>query len=241
MRCKSFAVAGCLLLSGPALGAAGDVLTVTGDQVNVRAGPGTDHGVLRQVSREQRLVEIKRQGDWVHAEIAGGGGADGWIHTSLITPRGAPVGPQAAAEPAAAAGQAATAAGQAAPGEQLGDLTDAAAAADAGPLAPETIAPGAGVDVEVVDLQRFRDSIAYLNSRSTLVGGSELFTGVEPLGGGAVQVGASEAWATLPPAGQRSYVSTLLDRWAAASGRSEAVKVQIVDDGGRVLMEESRP
>ena len=234
MRCKSFAVAGCLLLSGPALGAAGDVLTVTGDQVNVRAGPGTDHGVLRQVSREQRLVEIKRQGDWVHAEIAGGGGADGWIHISLVTPSGAPIGAQAAAEPAAAAGQAA-------PGEQLGDLTDAAAAADAGPLAPETIAPGAGVDVEVVDLQRFRDSIAYLNSRSTLVGGSELFTGVEPLGGGAVQVGASEAWATLPPAGQRSYASTLLDRWAAASGRSEAVKVQIVDDGGRVLMEESRP
>jgi hypothetical protein len=234
MRCKSFAVAGCLLLSGPALGAAGDVLTVTGDRVNVRAGPGTEHGVLRQVSREQRLVEIERQGDWVHAEIAGAGGADGWIHTSLITPSGAPVGSQAAAEPAAAAGQAA-------PGEQLGDLTDAAAAADAGPLAPETIAPGAGVDVEVVDLQRFRDSIAYLNSRSTLVGGSELFTGVEPLGGGAVQVGASEAWATLPPAGQRSYASTLLDRWAAASGRSEAVKVQIVDDGGRVLMEESRP
>jgi uncharacterized protein YgiM (DUF1202 family) len=233
MRHMAFAVAGSLLLSGPALGAAGDVLSVIGDRVNVRAGPGTEHGVLRQVSREQRLVEIERQGDWVHAEIAGAGGADGWIHTSLVTPSGAPR-TQAAVEPPAAAGRAA-------PGEQLGTLTDAAAAADARPLAPEPIEPGAGIGVDVVDLQRFRDSIAYLNSRSTLVGGSELFTGVEPLGGGAVRVGASETWATLPPAGQRSYASTLLDRWAAATGRSEQVKVQIVDDGGRVLMEESRP
>jgi hypothetical protein len=235
MRCKAFAVAGSLLLSGPALGAAGDVLTVIGDRVNVRAGPGTEHGVLRQVPREQRLVEIERRGDWVHAEIAGAGGVDGWIHTSLVAPSGAPVASQAAAEPATAT------AGQAAPGEQLGDLSDAAAAADAGPLAPGPVEPGAGIEVDVVDLQRFRDSIAYLNSRSTLVGGSELFTGVEPLGGGAVRVGASETWATLPPAGQRSYASTLLDRWAAATGRSEQVKVQIVDDGGRVLMEESRP
>lgn len=234
MRCKVFAVAGSLLLSGPALGAAGDVLSVIGDRVNVRAGPGTEHGVLRQVHREQRLVEIERQGEWVHAEIADAGGADGWIHTSLVTPSGASGGTEAAAEPPRAAGQAA-------PGDQLGDLTDAAAAADARPLAPDTVAPGAGIEVDVVDLHRFRDSIAYLNSRSTLVGGSELFTGFEPLGGGAVQVGASEAWATLPPAGQRSYASTLLDRWAAATGRSEQVKVQIVDDGGRVLMEESRP
>ena len=73
------------------------------------------------------------------------------------------------------------------------------------------------------------------------VGGSELFTAVEPLGGGAVQVGASDAWASMPPAGQRSYASALLERWAAATGRADQVKVQIVDDGGRVLMEESRP
>jgi hypothetical protein len=56
-----------------------------------------------------------------------------------------------------------------------------------------------------------------------------------------VQVGASAAWASIPPAGQRSYASALLDRWAAATGRSEDVKVQIVDDGGRVILEESRP
>jgi hypothetical protein len=229
----ALAVAGLLLLSGPGLGAEGDVLTVVGDNVNVRAGPGTEHAVTRQVSRDQRLLEFERQGDWVRAEIAGAGGAAGWIHASLVAPSAEPARSDAA-EPA-------TAAGEAASGQQLGDLNDAAAAADTAPHAPEAIAPGAGIDVDAVDLQRFRDSVAYLNSRSMLVGGSELFTGVEPLGGGTVQVGASEAWASMPPAGQRSYASALLDRWAAATGRSDQVKVQIVDDGARVIMEESRP
>jgi hypothetical protein len=228
------AIAGTLLLSGPGLGAQGDLLTVVGDNVNVRSGPGTEHAVTRQVARDQRLVEIERQGDWVRAEIAGTGGADGWIHASLVAPGGGPAVPETAAETAAATSEAA-------PGEQFGDPADADAAAEAGPLAPETIAPGAAVDFDAVDLQRFRDSVAYLNSRSALVGGSELFTGVEPLGGGAVQVGASDAWASMPPGGQRSYASALLDRWAAATGRSDQIKVQIVDDGGRVIMEESRP
>jgi hypothetical protein len=232
MRYRAFAVAGTLLLSGPALSAAGDVLTVIGDNVNVRSGPGTEHGVTRQVSQDQRVVELGRQGDWVHAEIADAGGADGWIHASLVAPSGAPAAPEATTGPAPDTGEAERA-------QELGNLADAAAVGS-GPLAPQAIAPGAPADVDVVDMQRFRDSVAYLNSRSMLVGGSELFTEVESLGGGAVQVGASAAWASIPPAGQRSYASALLDRWAAATG-SEHVKVQIVDDSGRVILEESRP
>ena len=236
MRCMAFAVAGPLLLSGAALGAAGDVLTVIGDRVNVRSGPGTEHSVRLQVSRTQRLVEIERQGDWVHAEIAGPGDAEGWIHGSLVAPpNGEPLVPRAAAaEPGAVAGEAAQA-------QPLEEPTDAAVAGQAGPLAPEAIAPGAGSDVDPVDVQRFRDSVAYLNSRSMAVGGFELFTEVEPLGVGAVQVGATDAWASIPPAGQRSYASTLLDRWSAATGRSDQLRVQIVDDSGQVIMEESTP
>jgi hypothetical protein len=233
MRYRAFAVAGTLLLSGPALGAAGDVLTVIGDNVNVRSGPGTEHAVRRQVFQDQRLVEIRRQDDWVHAEIADAGGAEGWIHASLVRPNGEAAAPEAAADPAPDTSEAERA-------RELGNLADAAAVGS-GPLAPQAIAPGAAADVDVVDMQRFRDSVAYLNSRSMLVGGSELFTQVESLGGGAVQVGASDAWASIPPAGQRSYASALLDRWAAATGRSERVKVQIVDDGGQVILEESRP
>jgi hypothetical protein len=189
--------------------------------------------VRHQLSEDQRLVELERQGDWVHVEIADAGGADGWIHASLVAPRGEPVVPETTA--AAAPGT-----GEAAPPQEIGDLTDAAAV-EPGPLAAETMTPGAGAEVDAVDMQRFRDSVAYLNSRSTLLAGSELFTEVEPVGAGAVQVGASDGWASMPPAGQRSYASALLDRWAAATGRSDRVKVQIVDDGGQVIMEESRP
>jgi hypothetical protein len=255
-----------LLLSGPALGAAGDVLTVLGDRVNVRSGPGTDRDVTMQVSRNQRLVEIERTGDWVHAEISGTGGADGWIHGSLVAPpSGEP--PVAAAARQGRADEAPTSpsaeAGPAVAGESpqlqpFEDATDAAAAepeapagAAAGPGAPretpgvgasgtEVIAPGAA-DIEAVDLQRFRDSVAYLNSRSQVIAGVDLFTEVEPLGGGAVQVGATDAWANVPPAGQRSYASALLERWAAATGRADQLTVQIVDPGGQVVMEESKP
>jgi len=268
MRRMALAIACSLLLSGQALGAVGDVLTVIGDRVNVRSGPSTESEVRMQVSRNQRLVEIEREGEWVRAQISGTGGADGWIHGSLIAPpNGEPLVPapprqgladEATSPPSAAAGPAA-AARQSPPRRPLEDATDAAAAepegpggAAAGPSAPlgtagveapaaEVIAPGAAAEIDAVDLQRFRDSVAYLNDRSKLVAGVDLFTEVEPLGGGAVQVGATEAWADVPPAGQRSYASALLERWAAATGRADQLTVQIVDQGGQVIMQESKP
>ena len=268
MRRMALAFACTLLLSGQALGAVGDVLTVIGDRVNVRAGPSTESEIRMQVSRNQRLVEIEREGDWVRAQISGTGGADGWIHGSLVAPPdGEPLAPaaprqgladEAARPPSTAAGPAA-AAGERAPLQSLEDPTDAAAAEPEGPAgaaaepsaplgtagveapAAEAVAPGAAAEIDAVDLQRFRDSVAYLNDRSRLVAGVDLFTEVEPLGGGAVQVGATDAWADVPPAGQRSYASALLERWAAATGRADQLTVQIVDQGGQVIMEESKP
>lgn len=249
----AFPLACCLLLSGPAQGAAGDVLTVTGDNVNVRTGPGMDQAVSRQVDRDQRVIEIERAGDWVRAEIEGATGAEGWIHGSLLAVV-APAPPQVAepptppAEDAAAAPQpaegSAPAQGPADPRPEASGTAATAAAARAATdpaAAPESIAPAAAPEVEAVDLQRFRDSVDYLNSRAVAVAGADLFTAVEPLGDGTVQVGATAAWATMPPAGQRSYANTLLDRWAAATGRTGQVKVQIVDESGQVIMEESKP
>jgi hypothetical protein len=245
---RGFAFACTVLLSGPALGAAGDVLAVIGDRVNVRSGPGTGRDVVMQVSRNQRLVEIARQGDWVHAEIAGTG-ARGWIHVSLVAEGGErPLPP--AADPAPAD------AGEPKPPRTLEDAGDAAAAepepgagaAATAPRSEQAGAPSTGAAaapppeaVEAVDLQRFRDSVAYLNSRSKSVGGVDLFTEVEPLGGGVVQVGATDAWADLPPAGQRSYAQALIERWAAATGRSDQLAVRIVDQGGQVLLEQRKP
>jgi uncharacterized protein YraI len=243
MRQSGFALIAFVLLGSPALGAAGDVLVVTGNDVNVRAGPGRDQSVIRQVDGDQRLIEIEREGDWVHAEIVGSEGARGWIHNSLVALE-APAEPEAA-EPAAAPAEetddgdapAAPQADVARPAEKV----PAPLREDATEPPTEAIAPAAAPESGPVDLQRFRDSVDYLNSRAQAVAGAGLFTEVEPLGGGAVQVGATEAFATLSPAGQRSYANTLLDRWAAASGRADQVTVQIVDDRGQVLMEESKP
>jgi hypothetical protein len=252
MRRVVFALA-CILLSGPALGATGDVLTVLGDRVNVRSGPGADSGVVMQVSRNQRVVEIGRQGDWVHVEIGGAGGTTGWIHHSLLeSPHRETLAPPAA--PDSSAGEASMpplAAAEPADTPALGqgaeDVSDASVArpeplrtAAAPERETETLAPGAAGEIKPVDLQRFRDSVAYLNSRAESLAGVDLFGAVEPLGGGTVQVGATDAWASIPPAAQRSYASALLERWAAATGRADQVKVQIVDEAGQVLMEESK-
>ena len=145
--------------------------------------------------------------------------------------------------PGAAAGPATDAPAPAQPSEDLSDASiarpESLQTAAAPPRDTEALAAGAG-EIRAVDLQRFRDSVAYLNSRSQSLAGVDLFSAVEPLGGGAVQVGATDAWATIPPAAQRSYASALLERWAAATGRGDQVRVQIVDESGRVLMEESK-
>jgi uncharacterized protein YraI len=254
MRRVALAIA-CSLLSCAALGATGDVLTVLGDRVNVRSGPSTDSGVVMQVSRNQRLVEIGRQGDWVHVEITGAGGPTGWIHESLVAaPHRETLAPpseressgdQASMPPVAAAEPTAHASAPAQPSEDLGDASVASPesleTAAAPPRATEALAPGAPADIKAVDLQRFRDSVAYLNSRSESLAGIDLFSAVEPLGGGTVRVGATDAWASIPPAAQRSYANALLERWAAATGRADQVKLQIVDESGRVLMEEGKP
>jgi uncharacterized protein YgiM (DUF1202 family) len=233
-RQTGFALACCLLGAGRALGAAGDVLMVTGDNVNVRGGPGLAHAVSRQLDRDQRVIEIGRHGEWVYAEMPGAGGAKGWIHGSLLEPAPSLAEPPAASPPPAAAAPL--------PAERAAG-TGAAPPPEAPPeilAEPDAIAPAAAPEVDPA-LQRFRDSVDYLNSRSQAVAGAELFGAVEPLGGGAVQVVATAAWSTITPPGQRSYASTLLDRWAAASGGAPGVRVQIVDAAGQVLMEQRKP
>jgi uncharacterized protein YgiM (DUF1202 family) len=200
MRLGSLAFSCLVLLGGTAWAATGDTLVVTGSRVNVRGGAGTDTVVVTQVSRDQQVVERGRQGEWVMVEIVGTGGAQGWIHSSLLAP--APVAATTIAAPEPAAG------------------------------------PGAG---DLAGMQRFRASVDYLNKRALQVAGVDLFTGVEPAGAGAVRVGTTDAWNTMPPAGQRSYLNTLVDRWMAAKGGSEPASVQIVDPSGNVVMEKTGP
>ena len=261
--------------------ASGDTLVVTGDGVNVRYGPSTSARVKMRVYHDQQVIELQREGDWVHGEIVGSGGQDGWIHGSLLAAPGAEqLAPPPAAPRTADAGPTATppatsrAAAQPspkpalpavqipppadlapAPGDVVAVVSDGArpSATVAArsqpatattrapkPAAIEPAAPPAAGD-EHAELARFRQSVEYLNSRALAVAGVDLFGDVKEAGGGVVQVAATDAWSTLPPAGQQSYANTLLDRWAAARGAGGPASVQIVAPDGKVLLERTRP
>ncbi len=125
-------------------------------------------------------------------------------------------------------------------------------AAGPAPAAPEPAAgpapappPSAGSQLAAVDgndaLARFRDSVTYLNNRAVSAAGVDLFTGVKPAGDGVVRVTATDAWTSVPEAGKESFMRTLFDRWLAAAGGTEPLRVEIVDRAGDVLMEKSGP
>lgn len=264
MRLASIAVASLLLLGGSAWAASGDPLIVTGNGVNVRAGPGLGERVQMQVYEGQAVTELERVDAWVRVEIAGTGRA-GWIHQSLLTPlptgrmaepAPAPAAPLTVAPPAAplpepkvsqpAAAEAAPEVARAAPQPEaiqpaLPEVAAPGPRPEQAALAPLLVEPAAApLASELVGLAQFRESVTYLNSRAVAVGGVDLFTGVEALGGGTVQVATTDAWTTVPPAGQESYVNTLVDRWAAARGGEGPAQVQIVDPRGAVVMERAR-
>lgn len=265
---------GALLASAPlagkaALAAAGEMLVVTGDGVNVRFGPNTNTRIRQRVARGQQVMELQREGEWLRVEIVGSDGSEGWIHSSLLAPPGAealaagspatgavqalerpaatataapaPVPPAAAdEEPAFAAGQVVAITPEAA---TTGGETLPAVGRPALPAAnePAAIAPAAAPQRDdSAEVARFRQSVDYLNSRAVSVAGVDLFTDVESAGSGVVQVAATKAWSSIPPAGQESYANTLLDRWAAARGYGGRASVQIVAPDGQVLLERSR-
>lgn len=62
----------------------GDIRTVAGDLVNVRGGPGTDHGVVTQLSRGEPVEIIEEANGWVHMRPLNGG-QDGWMADFLLS------------------------------------------------------------------------------------------------------------------------------------------------------------
>jgi uncharacterized protein YgiM (DUF1202 family) len=222
-----------LLLAGTALAGTGDALLVTGNDVNVRVGPSEDAAIRMRVHRDQQVIELQREGDWVRAEIAGTDGQEGWIHSSLL------------AEPAEGADQAETEAPDlpAGPGAaaQPSPQEVAAQPPSQEEAVPLLIEPAAGPDRDLGELARFRETVSYLNERSSALAGANLFGEVKPGPEGAMQVVTTDAWSSLPPAGRQSYANTLLDRWAAAKVSAGPAILQIVDPSGEVVMEKTEP
>ena len=67
-----------------AFAAPGDTLYVRGNNVRVRAAPTLQAMVLEQVHYGHVVIEIRRQGKWVHVSLAQGKVKTGWIHASLL-------------------------------------------------------------------------------------------------------------------------------------------------------------
>lgn len=233
MRLATVACVIAALAAGSSFAASGDPLSVTGSRVNVRSGPGTDNAVVTQVNRDQRVVEIAREGDWVQVEIANSGGRQGWIHSSLVA---AATGGEATATQAPEGGG--TAMDQ---GSEVAVPDLAARDAESDLEAAKTNGGAAGSMTATPEVARFKESVSYLNDRALQVAGVDLFTGVEAVAPRTIAVGTTEAWSTVPPAGQRSYLNTLIDRWSAANGGDDEVRVRILDSAGQVLVEESGP
>jgi uncharacterized protein YraI len=221
---RSAASFALLLLAGTALADTGDALLVTGNGVNVRAGPSEDAAIRMRVDRGQQVIELQREGDWVRAEIAGTDGQEGWIHSSLL------------AAPVEEADQTETEAP-----DLPADLDPAAQPPPQEEELPLLIEPAAGPDRDLGELARFRETVSYLNERASALAGANLFAEVKPGPEGAMQVVTTDTWSSLPPAGRQSYANTLLDRWAAAKVSAGPAVLQIVDPRGEVVMEKTAP
>ena len=207
-----------VVLAGTALAAQGDALLVTGSNVNVRAGPSTGAGILTRVSVDEPAIERRRQGQWVEVELPDQN-VLGWIHDSLLT----------------------SAPAQAVPPPIRSDSASEAAAVDVGRTDVAAVDTLAGEEGDATPLGRFRREVEYFNDRALAVAGVDLFTGVSPLGEGGVQVVTTEAWATMSHPGQQNYLNALFARWRAAAGADQALRLEIIDPTGALMMEKSGP
>ncbi|MGI9510024.1 MAG: SH3 domain-containing protein [Geminicoccaceae bacterium] len=96
-----------------------------------------------------------------------------------------------------------------------------------------------GIDLDA--MEQFRDSVSYLNNRAWSVAGIKLFSEIEPIGGGVVQVKTTDDWFEVPKIGQTSYLNTLVDRWSSAKADGAPAGVMLVDPKGELLMHQSKP
>jgi SH3-like domain-containing protein len=62
----------------------GDVLYVQASTVNVRQFPSLEAEVLTRLNRGSKVVEVRREGDWIRVRNDPPNGAEGYVHGSLL-------------------------------------------------------------------------------------------------------------------------------------------------------------
>jgi uncharacterized protein YgiM (DUF1202 family) len=240
--------------------AEGDLWSVNSTNVNVRSGPSTNTDVLITVNPGDKIVEIAAKGDWFYAEFPDRN-KRGWIYGPLLVKPGSgeakpkapdtaqapkevptptataltPAEPEPAKQALAAPVPAAQSEAPAAPSEAAAEQQSSPE-----PEAPAPVTPlAAATGEEPAAVKTFRETVAELNERAVSVAGINLFSDVRSAGGGAIQVLATETWASVPEAGQSSYMNALFDRWQSMAGGLGPLSLQIVDPSGAVMMERS--
>jgi uncharacterized protein YgiM (DUF1202 family) len=70
-------------VASAALAGPGDLYKVTGERVNLRAGPTDQAAVRGQILQGEELIELAQQGRWLGVRVARTG-EEGWIYGDLV-------------------------------------------------------------------------------------------------------------------------------------------------------------
>lgn len=70
-------------VAGAAEAGPGDIYKVTGEKVNLRAGPSDQSAVRAQVLQGDELIELAQQGRWLGVRVVRTG-EEGWIFSDLV-------------------------------------------------------------------------------------------------------------------------------------------------------------
>jgi len=70
-----------LLLAGGTQASAITMVSIAGDNVNMRSGPGTDHKVMWELGNGFPLIVLKKSGDWYR--VRDFEGTIGWVHEDV--------------------------------------------------------------------------------------------------------------------------------------------------------------
>ena len=86
---------------------------------------------------------------------------------------------------------------------------------------------------------RFLASAGVLNDRTRIRSQTDFFNEIRNLGGGTLEVTASDGWLALAESLKTADLDTLLGLWVSADGGQRPVMLRIVDRGGELRAERS--
>ena len=203
----------------------GDVLIVTGWVVNMRAGPSMDNDILVQVKKGQRLVEIRRQGNWIEAETGLADTSSAWIYVSLVEVDREEEQEEVAEEAEDVVDE----------DNRQNDVAKTATEETTVAIAHEDARQDNAAKVES-SFDLFRRDFAELNKRIKTRRGKTYFSNPQYKGKGVIEVTATEEWLGFSAKERNVDLSDIFEIWSTAMGDKGSITVFIVDRRGERRM-----